>query len=133
LGQLTLPAISKHIKVLERAGMVVRVSSPSTGRARWTLRELRRSRLGRNATGQSGRPASTGWTPTSDNSGHPEGQASAMTDNGSADAVVIERIVDAPLALVWRMWTDPEHFRAWYGWAMALGKLGAYLTAYSDR
>ena len=38
-----------------------------------------------------------------------------MTDNGSADAVVIERIVDAPLALVWQMWTDPEHFRAWYG------------------
>ena len=38
-----------------------------------------------------------------------------MTDNGSVDAVVIERIVDAPLALVWQMWTDPDHFRAWYG------------------
>jgi len=38
-----------------------------------------------------------------------------MTDNGSAEAVEIERIVDAPLALVWRMWTDPEHFKAWYG------------------
>jgi len=38
-----------------------------------------------------------------------------MTDKGSADAVVIERIVDAPLPLVWQMWTDPEHFKAWYG------------------
>lgn len=38
-----------------------------------------------------------------------------MTDKGSADAVVIERIVDAPLALVWQMWTDPERFKAWYG------------------
>jgi uncharacterized protein YndB with AHSA1/START domain len=38
-----------------------------------------------------------------------------MTDKGSADAVEIERIVDAPLALVWQMWTDPEHFKAWYG------------------
>jgi uncharacterized protein YndB with AHSA1/START domain len=38
-----------------------------------------------------------------------------MTDNGSADAVEIERIVDAPAALVWQMWTDPEHFKAWYG------------------
>ena len=38
-----------------------------------------------------------------------------MTDNGSADAVVIERIIDAPLGLVWQMWTDPEHFKAWYG------------------
>src|SRR5215467_3944442 len=31
-----------------------------------------------------------------------------MTDNGAADAVVIERIVDAPLTLVWQMWTDPD-------------------------
>jgi uncharacterized protein YndB with AHSA1/START domain len=38
-----------------------------------------------------------------------------MTDNSSADAVVIERIVDAPLPLVWQMWTEPEHFKAWYG------------------
>jgi len=38
-----------------------------------------------------------------------------MTDKGSADAVEIERIIDAPLALVWQMWTDPEHFKAWYG------------------
>ena len=34
-----------------------------------------------------------------------------MSDKGSTDAVVIERIVDAPLALVWQMWTDPEHFK----------------------
>ena len=39
-----------------------------------------------------------------------------MTDNqGSPDAVVIERSFDAPVELVWRMWTDPEHFKAWYG------------------
>ena len=39
-----------------------------------------------------------------------------MTDNGgSAGAVVIERTFDAPVHLVWQMWTDPEHFKAWYG------------------
>jgi uncharacterized protein YndB with AHSA1/START domain len=39
-----------------------------------------------------------------------------MTDgNGSQDAVVIERTFDAPVGLVWKMWTDPEHFKAWYG------------------
>jgi len=39
-----------------------------------------------------------------------------MTDsNASEDAVVIERSFDAPADLVWRMWTDPEHFKAWYG------------------
>jgi uncharacterized protein YndB with AHSA1/START domain len=31
----------------------------------------------------------------------------------SRDAVVIERTLDAAVALVWQMWTDPEHFAAW--------------------
>ena len=31
------------------------------------------------------------------------------------DAVTIERTFDAPVNLVWRMWTDPELFRTWYG------------------
>ena len=30
-------------------------------------------------------------------------------------SVVIERVVDAPVALVWQMWTDASHFAAWYG------------------
>jgi uncharacterized protein YndB with AHSA1/START domain len=30
-------------------------------------------------------------------------------------AVVIERSFDAPIDLIWRMWTVPEHFAAWYG------------------
>jgi uncharacterized protein YndB with AHSA1/START domain len=40
-----------------------------------------------------------------------------MTDqnDSSPDAVVIERVFDAPTDLVWRMWTEPEHFAAWYG------------------
>ena len=36
-------------------------------------------------------------------------------DNAAKDAVVIERSFDAPVALIWQMWTDPEHFKAWYG------------------
>jgi uncharacterized protein YndB with AHSA1/START domain len=31
------------------------------------------------------------------------------------DAVVIERIFDAPVDLIWQMWTQPEHFKNWYG------------------
>jgi uncharacterized protein YndB with AHSA1/START domain len=31
------------------------------------------------------------------------------------DAVVLERVFDAPIELVWKMWTDPVSFRAWYG------------------
>ena len=33
----------------------------------------------------------------------------------SEDAVVIERTFDAPVDLIWQMWTNPEHFKNWYG------------------
>ena len=31
------------------------------------------------------------------------------------DAVVIERTFEAAVDLIWQMWTDPEHFKQWYG------------------
>ncbi|NCF65951.1 MAG: SRPBCC domain-containing protein [Chloroflexi bacterium] len=31
------------------------------------------------------------------------------------DAVVIERTFDAAIDLIWQMWTQPEHFKTWYG------------------
>ena len=33
----------------------------------------------------------------------------------SEDAVVIERTFDAPVDLIWQMWTQAEHFKKWYG------------------
>jgi uncharacterized protein YndB with AHSA1/START domain len=33
----------------------------------------------------------------------------------SKDECVVERIFDAPVNLIWQMWTDPEHFKNWYG------------------
>lgn len=43
-----------------------------------------------------------------------------MTDNtagtsASVQDVTIERIFDAPRALVWKAWTDPEHLMRWWG------------------
>jgi uncharacterized protein YndB with AHSA1/START domain len=39
-----------------------------------------------------------------------------MTDDTTSQAaVVIERNFEAPPDLIWQMWTDPEHFKAWYG------------------
>ena len=37
-----------------------------------------------------------------------------MTDTPQ-DSVVIERDFDAPVDLIWKMWTDPQHVKAWYG------------------
>jgi uncharacterized protein YndB with AHSA1/START domain len=39
-----------------------------------------------------------------------------MTDAAdSRDAVRIERTFDAPVAVIWQMWTIPAHFMSWYG------------------
>ena len=31
------------------------------------------------------------------------------------DGVVVERTFDAPIDIIWKMWTEPEHFKIWYG------------------
>lgn len=39
-----------------------------------------------------------------------------MSDNTiTKDAIVIERIFDAPIDLIWQLWTQPAHFKQWYG------------------
>jgi uncharacterized protein YndB with AHSA1/START domain len=37
------------------------------------------------------------------------------TPSSAEPAVIIERTLSAPVDLVWKMWTDAEHFKAWYG------------------
>ena len=31
------------------------------------------------------------------------------------EGVTVERVINAPRELVWRAWTEPEHFARWYG------------------
>lgn len=39
-----------------------------------------------------------------------------MSDStNTKEACVVERIFDAPVELIWQMWTEPEHFKNWYG------------------
>lgn len=33
----------------------------------------------------------------------------------SNDAVVIERTFEASIDLIWQLWTQPDHFKSWYG------------------
>jgi uncharacterized protein YndB with AHSA1/START domain len=46
---------------------------------------------------------------------HSNSQKANSHEANSQNAVVIERTLDAPADLIWRMWTQPEHFAAWYG------------------
>jgi uncharacterized protein YndB with AHSA1/START domain len=33
----------------------------------------------------------------------------------ATQSVTLERTLDAPIDLVWKMWTESQHFAAWYG------------------
>ena len=37
------------------------------------------------------------------------------TDNVIREDLVVTRIIDAPIELVWKAWTDPEHVKRWWG------------------
>lgn len=41
--------------------------------------------------------------------------ASSSTTHIQKEDLVIKRIIDAPLALVWKAWTEPEHVMRWWG------------------
>src|SRR5829696_722730 len=75
-----------------------------------------RSPAGPSSTGRSGRTGSTGWTATWRSCGHRTREARGMAeDHVARNGVRIERTFDVPPSWVWRMWTEPEHFAAWYG------------------
>lgn len=38
-----------------------------------------------------------------------------MTDDNQGQDLVIERTMQVTPATIWAMWTQPEHFAAWYG------------------
>ncbi|WP_310528295.1 SRPBCC domain-containing protein [Nocardioides sp.] len=48
-----------------------------------------------------------------------------MSDDNGGQHLVIERTFEAPPDLIWKMWTDPEHFAAWYGPGSGTGPGGA--------
>jgi len=35
--------------------------------------------------------------------------------NQQKEDIIITRILDAPIELVWKAWTDPEHVKRWWG------------------
>jgi len=37
------------------------------------------------------------------------------TENARRDDLVVTRIIGAPIELVWKAWTDPEHVMRWWG------------------
>ena len=114
--EMSLPAISRHLKVLEKAGLV------SRGReAQWRPCRLNAGPL----------KAASGWL--EDYRRHWEVSFDRLDEYldvlkkkerkraGKAEALAeqyeltLTRTFDAPRALVWAAWTDPAHLQQWMG------------------
>ena len=50
-----------------------------------------------------------------DDTTSPDPVPSDTDPQATTQSVVLERTLDAPTDLVWQMWTEPDHFAAWYG------------------
>lgn len=38
-----------------------------------------------------------------------------MSKTDQTNEITIERVFDAPVSMIFKMWTEPEHFSKWYG------------------
>ena len=118
---MSLPAVSKHLKVLERAGLIARARE-----AQWRPCRPR----GQSAQGVADWVAhyrrffDESFDRLDDyleelkkkEKKHARKQRKNHTGSNTADReLVIKRVFDAPRELVFAVWTDPEHVAQWWG------------------
>ena len=118
--EMSLPAISKHLKVLERAGLITRGREAQWRPCRievnalkgvddWLedYRRLWEERFDRLEIYlqelQAKEPEA--WPP----------EVAASTWSRTRASIVTTRVFDAPRDLVWAAWTDPAHLAQWWG------------------
>src|SRR4051794_35099184 len=97
---VSVQAVSKHLKVLEGAGLITRGRTAQLRPSGSTGRHCGRRRSGSTATGASGSAASSEWS------------VACMAERPDIE---MNWTFDAPRERVWREWTDPEAFADWYG------------------
>lgn len=110
---MSLPAISKHIKVLERAGLI---SQEKKAQYRPCTIDVMPLKEIFEWTEQYRHIWQARFDQMDDYINQINNKEKKMSNSTiSKDAIVIERTFDAPVNLVWQMWTQPEHFKNWYG------------------
>ena len=117
--KMSLPAISKHLKVLERAGLITR-----TRDAQWRPCRLKAGPLKDVADWVE--HYRDFWEQSFDRlddylrevkakeKRHGRKRDSSVTKSAER-GLVITRVFDAPRELVWRAWTEPAHAMRWWG------------------
>src|SRR4051812_2588688 len=87
----------------------------SAGHAGWSPRRCRKSPGLRKATASSGNRASTGWTTMCRSSRAKAGNMSAKASSSADREVIITRIINAPLNVVFDAWVNSKHADKWMG------------------
>ena len=108
---ISLPAISRHLKVLEAAGLISRGRVASAAPAGWSRRPLQAARRLARALpallgGELRQDGRLSRTITKE---RPPMTAHAERQELADDELLITRTFDAPVALVFRLWEDREH------------------------
>ena len=121
---MSLPAVSKHLKVLERAGLIARAGSAQWRPARLEAGPLKEVAEWSGALPpSSGRRATTGststWTSSRTRKGEgrwPQAIANSSPSPRQTDReIVMTRVFDAPRDLVFEAHTSCEHMSHWWG------------------
>ena len=112
--EMSLPAVSKHLKVLQRAGLISRGARRNGGHAGSKASRCATSRPGSRTTAAFGTRASIASTPIS-RSFSKETRMAAATDATGFPELTFTRVFDAPRELVFKVWTDPYHVAQWWG------------------
>ena len=107
---MSLPSVSRHLKVLEHAGLVVKGRSATGARAASTPRRWRRPTRGWRRTAASSRSAS----PASKATRKRTERGGVMTGTALKHSFTLDWVLDAPPAEVFRAWTDPDHLGWFY-------------------
>ena len=116
--EMSMPAVSKHLKVLERAGLIARGREAQWRPCRLEPPASRMFPIGWSNTGNMGtEPRSPGRIPAQAERKGEETwpQRSIPVEDTSGREIVITRVFDAPRDLVWDAWTDPKQVVQWWG------------------
>nr|BFE79854.1 hypothetical protein GCM10020093_024550 [Planobispora longispora] len=126
---MTQPGISKHLRVLERAGLISRGRDAQRRPCRWRPLRSRTPWTGWRTTAPTGRRATRGWTPCSANSttrgrtppNGRSGDVAAGTGRRADGTGAVRHRSPAhqdlhrPRRLVFDAFTRPELLRRWHG------------------
>ena len=121
---ISLPAISRHLKVLEQAGLISRGRDGQRRPCRLRPEPLVEiAACGPSTPGPPGSSASTAWThicAAAPPERHPNPHRRTVSNPDATTwaldrEVVLVRVLDAPRHAVFRAWTDAESFCEWFG------------------